>query len=150
MERRAIDLLPHPEGGRFREVYRSPKNVQPMDGDTRSALTHIYFQLRTGEVSRFHRVTHDEVWNLYQGSNLRLWIMDPETHSIERIDLSPATQTFCAVVPAGFWQAAEALENDVLVGCSVAPGFDFEDFELITSDHPEAEIFRKHQLDHLV
>ena len=61
-------LLEHPEGGRFREVYRSTDQVRADDGRLRSALTHIYFELNAGEVSRFHKVESDEVWNLYEGS----------------------------------------------------------------------------------
>ena len=67
-----IDLIDHPEGGRFREVFRSAARVTTGAGESRSALTHIYFELRRGEVSRFHRVRSDEVWNLYQGDGLRL------------------------------------------------------------------------------
>jgi predicted cupin superfamily sugar epimerase len=67
------DLIEHPEGGRFREVFRSKARVTTRRGDSRSALTHIYFSLNQGEVSRFHRVTSDEVWNLYQGTGLRLY-----------------------------------------------------------------------------
>ncbi len=65
-----IDLTEHPEGGRFREVFRSAKTVFTQDGAIKSALTHIYFSLKSGEVSRFHRVASDEIWNLYQGSGL--------------------------------------------------------------------------------
>ena len=73
---RPIDLIEHPEGGRFREVFKSAKTVSTQDGTTRSALTHIYFSLKPGEVSRFHRVTSDEIWNLYQGAGLNLYTWD--------------------------------------------------------------------------
>ncbi|MGA0333093.1 MAG: cupin domain-containing protein [Kiritimatiellia bacterium] len=146
----ATGLSPHPEGGRFREVFRSPLDVELSTGKKRSALTHIYFALNQGECSRFHRVCHDEIWNLYQGLSLKLWIMGPGDSGPQLVELSPASRTFCAVVPAGFWQAAEAVNNDVLVGCSVAPGFDFEDFELISDEHPEAQILRDQGFAHLV
>ena len=68
-----VNLIEHPEGGRFREVFRSAKTVSTQDGITKSALTHIYFSLKQGEVSRFHKVTSDEIWNLYQGQGLSLY-----------------------------------------------------------------------------
>ena len=71
-----IDLIDHPEGGRFLEVFRSDTVVTRSDGSERSALTHIYFSLDQGEISRLHRVQADEVWNLYQGTGLRLYIWD--------------------------------------------------------------------------
>jgi len=125
------DLSDHPEGGRFREVFRSARLVTTADGATRTALTHIYFALDPGEVSRFHRVASDEVWNLYQGTGLRLYSWDGTTAPPEVVTLAATTGDFCHVVPAGRWQAAEPLDGTVLVGCSVAPGFEFADFELI-------------------
>jgi uncharacterized protein len=131
-----LDLKPHPEGGRFQEVYRAGMAVNLPDGRTRAALTHIYFQLAPGEVSRFHRVRQDEVWNLYEGA-VRLWILT-ESGALTQTDLSAAGGVYCAVVPAGCWQAAEPVDGPGLVGCTVAPGFDFADFELITGDTPIA------------
>ena len=127
-----VDLTPHPEGGRFREVFRSAVRVVRADGAERAALTHIYFELRPGERSRFHRVTGDEVWNLYCGAlKLHLWdgVGEPET-----VVLSAETDCFCAVVPGGVWQAAEPLDDAALVGCSVGPGFEFGDFEMMEDD----------------
>ncbi len=126
-----LNLIDHPEGGRFREVFRSPKTVTTESGETRSALTHIYFSLAPGEVSRFHRVSSDEVWNLYRGAGLRLYTWDGTENPPSPVTLSAETDCFCHVVPAGTWQAAEPLSDAVLVGCSVAPGFEFADFELI-------------------
>ncbi len=125
-----IDLVEHPEGGRFREVFRSARAVTNPRGQSRAALTHIYFGLRRGEVSRLHRVSADEVWNLYRGE-LRLTCWRGDDGPPERILLSAAANRFCHVVPAGCWQAAEPLVEDVLAGCSVAPGFTFDDFELM-------------------
>lgn len=130
------DLLEHPEGGRYLEIYRSEKAVAA-DKKIRTALTHIYFSLEPYEVSRFHRVNNDEVWNLYQGEGLYLYQWDGYASGIESIELSVNSMNFCHVIPAGYWQAAVPMKDRVLVGCSVAPGFEFEDFELIA---PESDI----------
>ena len=129
-------LMEHPEGGRFREVFRSSREVSRQDGATRSALTHIYFSLKPGEVSRFHWVASDEVWNLYQGAGLHLYTWDGADTPPRCITLSAGDNCFCHVVPAGTWQAAEPMSDTVLVGCSVAPGFEFADFALL---HPGSE-----------
>ncbi|WP_018970541.1 cupin domain-containing protein [Rubritalea marina] len=126
------NLLDHPEGGKYTEVFRSIHKVQSASLGQRSSLTHIYFQLAEGEVSQFHKVSSEEVWNLYKGQGLRLYQWDGESDTIDVITLSAETNTFCHVVPAHYWQAAEPIGKDeVLVGCSVAPGFEFEDFTLI-------------------
>jgi len=125
-----VDLMDHPEGGRFREVFRSGKTVISGDGMPRSALTHIYFSLREGEVSKFHRVVSDEVWNLYRGA-LKLYLWDETSAPPVCVELSPHANQFCHVVPAGMWQAAAPLTTEVLVGCSVAPGFEFSDFTML-------------------
>lgn len=135
-----LNLIEHPEGGRFLEVFRSANIVTSPNGKTRSALTHIYFSLRPGEVSRFHKVKSDEVWNLYQGAGLILYIWDGTTTPPERTILSAENNCFCWVVPAGMWQAAEPITDPILVGCSVAPGFEFSDFTLIDSDSEEARL----------
>lgn len=135
-----LDLIEHPEGGRYLEVFRSANIVTSPNGTTRSALTHIYFSLRPGEVSRFHKVNSDEVWNLYQGTGLILCIWDGTTTPPERTILSADNNCFCRIVPAGMWQAAEPIADSILVGCSVAPGFEFSDFTLIDSDSEEARL----------
>ena len=132
-----IDLIEHPEGGRFREVFRSETRITTGAGVGKSALTHIYFSLKPEEISRFHKVSSDEVWNLYQGKGLRLYTWDGTDKPPTSITLSAADNCFCAVIPAGIWQAAEPLADTVLVGCSVAPGFEFSDFTLI--DHESIE-----------
>ena len=134
-----IDLIDHPEGGRFCEVFRSGRAVTTHNGDTRSALTHIYFSLKPGEVSKFHKVVSDEVWNLYQGSVLNLYTWDGSDNPPECIILSVENNNFCHVVPADVWQAAEPVSDTVLVGCSVAPGFEFNDFSLIDPDSNDAK-----------
>ena len=139
---RPIDLTDHPEGGRFREVFRSGATVITPSGAAKSALTHIYFSLDDGEVSRFHRVASDEVWNLYRGAGLTLHTWDGTDAAPVAITLSAGSDRFCHVIPAGMWQAAEPLAGTVLVGCSVAPGFEFADFELIDPDSDEARLLR--------
>ena len=116
-----IDLIEHPEGGRFREVFRSSTVVTTRAGETISALTHIYFSLSQGEVSRFRRVRSDEVWNLYQGSGLHLYPWDGTDCPPTCTELSPEANCFCSVVPGGTWQAAEPIGDVVLVGCTVGP-----------------------------
>lgn len=133
-----IDLTEHPEGGRFREVFRSDARVVTSTGQQRSALTHIYFALDEGETSSFHRVASDEVWNLYSGDGLHLYLWDPSSLVIEQVELSATANRFCHVVPAGFWQAAMPLRGPVLTGCSVGPGFEFSDFTLMKAGAPEA------------
>jgi len=136
----SFDLTEHPEGGRFREVFRSGKTVTTPGGKIRSALTHIYFSLRPGEVSRFHKVSSDEVWNLYKGTGLNLYIWDGTSAPPKCTILSANNNCFCWVVPAGMWQAAEPITDAVLVGCSVAPGFEFSDFTLMDPDSAEAKL----------
>jgi protein PhnA len=133
------NLTDHPEGGRFREVFRSAKVVES-DTGTRSALTHIYFSLGQGEVSRFHRVENDEIWNLYEGKGVLIYVWDDAEQILVIHELSAASRTFCCAVEAGKWQAAIPLDSDVLVGCSVAPGFEFDDFTLI---EPAGEIAKR-------
>ena len=115
-----LDLRPHPEGGYFRETFR--------DGnDGRAFSTAIYFLLKAGEVSRWHRVDAAEVWHFYRGAPLELmigknrYILGPE------LDEAQVPQL---VVPPGEWQAARSLGDYTLVGCTVAPGFEFSKFEM--------------------
>ena len=134
-----IDFVEHPEGGRFREVYRSGNTVTSKNGAVRSAVTHIYFSLNPGEVSRFHKVSSDEVWNFYDGPGLYLYTWDGSATPPVCTELSADSNCFCHVVPAGIWQAAEPVSEKILVGCTVAPGFEFSDFELIDPDSRAAE-----------
>ena len=133
-----VELIEHPEGGRFKEVFRSAHVMTRDDGSTRSALTHIYFSLNPGEVSRFHKVTSDEIWNLYQGEGLCLYTWDGTDTPPICTTLSASDNCFCHVVPAGIWQAAKPVSGKILVGCSVAPGFEFSDFSLLDQTSDEA------------
>ena len=134
-----IDLIEHPEGGRYSEVYRSARTVSKCDGTARSALTHIYFSLKHKEISRFHKVTSDEVWNLYQGEGVNLFLWDGTDTPPQCVTLSARDNCFCHVIPPGIWQAAAPISETVLVGCSVAPGFEFSDFTLMAYESQEAE-----------
>lgn len=137
------NLAPHPEGGYFREIYRSDLIV---DSDLakapRNAATHIYFLLTRGQVSRFHRVVHDEIWHFYDGDSLTLYLFNGT--GIEKQNIGPGKQ-FMAVVPAGTWQAAETTGSHTLVGCTVAPGFDFTDFSFLSDMPQDLNIFRSLQ-----
>ena len=141
----ALQLQPHPEGGHFREIFRSARPVDPQDGRPgRSALTTIDFLLRAGEFSAWHRVVSDEVWHLLEGGPLRLWLMPPEADRIERVTLAPvgAGGTPRHVVPSGWWQAAEPLGALAYCAATVAPGFDFADFAFLR-EAPEADALRR-------
>jgi len=124
---RLLGLEPHPEGGHFRETYRDPALH---DGRARS--TAIYFLLKAGEVSRWHRVDAAEVWHHYAGAPLALGIAPPDgpAHVVQLgKDLGSGDRPQ-AVVPTGYWQQARSLGPWTLVGCTVAPGFTFSGFEL--------------------
>ena len=121
-----LDLKPHPEGGHFRETFRDPRAV-----DGRSVSTAIYFLLARGEGSRWHRVDAAEVWHWYAGAVLALHVRaDGEAATLRLGSDLAAGERPQAVVPAGAWQSAESLGAWTLVGCTVAPGFEFSGFEL--------------------
>ncbi|MBE9535491.1 MAG: cupin domain-containing protein [Proteobacteria bacterium] len=129
------NLQPHPEGGYYREVYRSPQTVlSPVVDAERQAVTHIYFLLTRGQISRFHRVRHDEIWNFYEGAPLRLVTYNEMT--VQEQLLGPGCATYAGIVEGGLFQAAETTGDYSLMGCSVAPGFDFADFSFL-ADVPE-------------
>jgi predicted cupin superfamily sugar epimerase len=126
---RLLHLKPHPEGGHFRETLRDP---HPRKGE-RAHSTAIYFLLAAGERSHWHKVDAAEVWHFYAGAPLLLEIAPTAEGPIEQFTLGAdlaAGQRPQAVVPAHAWQAASSLGEWTLVGCTVAPGFDFEGFEL--------------------
>lgn len=124
---RRLGLLPHPEGGHYRETFRHV----PAEGG-RGAMTAIYFLLRAGEVSRWHRVDAAEIWHFYAGAPLELSISD-DGRSARRlrlgVDLALGERPQ-AVVQRQAWQAARSLGAWSLVGCTVAPAFRFAGFEL--------------------
>ncbi len=133
-----LGLVPHPEGGHFAEVFRAPLQVEsPAHPSERAASTAIYFLLKAGELSALHRVRSDELWHHYAGDTLELHELDATAHTLHRLgkDLARGERPL-VVIPAGRWQAARASSDAqarhgfVLCGCTVAPGFDFADFEL--------------------
>ncbi len=139
---RILGLQPHPEGGAFREVFRSPAAVRPADGrPERSALTAIYFLLADGSASRWHRVASDETWCWLEGDPLELWCMADAADPARRQTLGPVAEGVHAlgIVPAGEWQAARTRGAYTLVACMVGPGFDFADFQMLADLPAEAE-----------
>lgn len=128
---RLLDLRPHPEGGHYRETFRDPR----CDANGRALSTAIYYLLAAGERSHWHRIDAVEVWHWHAGAALALQLAGPQGVTTVRLgsDVS-AGERPQAVVPAGMWQAAESLGAWTLVGCTVAPGFDFSGFELAPKD----------------
>ena len=123
---RLLGLAPHPEGGHFRETFRDPA-----ESGGRAASTAIYYLLAAGERSHWHRVDAVEVWHWYAGAALALTLSDGrETQSLRLGPDLQAGERPQAVVPARCWQAAESLGAWTLIGCTVAPGFEFGGFEL--------------------
>lgn len=125
---RRLGLCAHPEGGYFRETFRD----KAIAGGARAASTAILFLLKAGQVSRWHTVDAAEVWHWHAGAALELGIAEPGG-SPRRVVLGTdfaGGQTPQAVVPAGHWQQARSLGDYTLVGCTVAPGFEFETFVL--------------------
>jgi len=132
---RTLDLVPHPEGGFYREVFRSPRRVRSGNSE-RSALTTIEFLLVDRGQSRWHRVAHDEIWSFHEGDPLELFVLTPDLERLERAKLGPAdTGTRpTLVVPAEHWQAARCTADYSLVGCAMGPGFEFAEFSLMADD----------------
>lgn len=138
----ALQLQPHPEGGFYREVFRSATRINVDDARiSRCATTTIYFLLTHGAFSRWHRVLSDEIWHWYEGEPLELWIAPPDLQCVRRHLLGPVAgeQLPVHTVPAGWWQAARPIGEFVLTGCTVAPGFEFDDFAFL-SDEPDAAV----------
>lgn len=124
-----LGLQPHPEGGHYVETFRDPA----VDANGRSRSTAIYFLLKRGERSHWHRVDAVETWHWHAGAPLTLSIAETAGAAVRMItlgnDLAKGERPQ-GVVPTGWWQAAETLGEWTLVGCTVAPGFEFSGFEL--------------------
>ena len=143
-------MLSHPEGGYFLETYRSNemisgKNLPSRFGGDRSFCTSIYFLLEGNQYSAFHRIKSDELWHFYTGSPLNIYVIYPDGRGVvlKLGDDISAGCSFQQLVPAGSWFASRLSEKDSFsfVGCTVAPGFDFADFELadktsLLKEHP--------------
>lgn len=148
-----FEMLPHPEGGYYKETYRSNEllahNALPerFVGD-RVFSTAIYFLLEKGNFSGFHKIQSDECWHFYAGQTLFVYVLH-NNGSLETIKLGSnllSGDVFQAVVPAGCWFASEPAPSSEFsfVGCTVAPGFDFADFELAKAEEL-VKVFPQHE-----
>jgi len=134
-----LNLTKHPEGGYYKEIYRSNEwipvevleNRKNAKKPYRNVSTSIYYLLVNDDISVFHRIKSDEIWHFYQGSPLLLHILDEEKQEYNCITLGKDF-VFQVVVPKNVWFSAEVLDKSSysLVGCTVSPGFEFEDFEI--------------------
>ena len=139
-----LQMQPHPEGGYYRETYRSSCEIQlpGLFPGPRSASTGIYYLLERGDFSAFHRIKSDEMWHFYAGDPIVVHVLHANrAERYQRIELGRGL-AYQAVVPAGAWFASESAGEFSLVGCTVAPGFDFADFEMaersrLIKDFPE-------------
>ncbi len=130
-----LEMLPHPEGGFYKECFRSKQSIQFPDFEgERSVSTSIYFLLEKGQTSALHRIKSDEIWYFHDGQTLEIIELDEQGN--EKITLLGKNlmngEVLQHVVPAGIWFGARLAPNSefCLVGCQVSPGFDFRDFEL--------------------
>ena len=149
-----LQLQPHPEGGFYREVYRSKEVIPPTalsgkyEGE-RNCCTSIYFMLTADAFSAFHRINQDEIWHFYDGAPIDLHVISPEgEHNLIKVGKNvPDGEVPQTIVPAGFWFAAEVNGGDfALVGCTVSPGFDFRDFELAEREELSGRFPQHHVL----
>ena len=134
-----LEMLAHPEGGYFKEIYRASEIIDAGSLPNRYSSNHsfstsIYFLLKSGQVSKFHRIKSDEIWHFYSGSPIIIYNLD-ELGNMNEFLLGEdfdKNQFFQVIMKANNWFAAHPLEDKSfsLVGCTVAPGFEFEDFEL--------------------
>ncbi|QGM96651.1 cupin domain-containing protein [Methylocystis parvus] len=128
---RLLDLAPHPEGGFYRETFRDPRQI-----DGRSVGTAIYYLLPAGQVSAWHRVDAGEIWHWHAGAPLALSLCE-DGGRVTTLRLGPdlaGGERPQRIAPAGVWQSARSLGAWTLVGCTVAPGFEFAHFELAPPD----------------
>jgi predicted cupin superfamily sugar epimerase len=149
-----LDLLPHPEGGHYRESYRAADQIAAQAlpagfGGNRAFSTAIYFLLESPQVSRLHRLKSDEIWHHYEGSALEILSVSPGgvlTRARLGKDIGRG-ELPQYVVPAGHWFGSRVLADTgfALVGCTVAPGFDFADFEMANAGELSAELLEHRQ-----
>ncbi|MBK7499242.1 MAG: cupin domain-containing protein [Ignavibacteriales bacterium] len=137
-----LQLEKHPEGGYFREIYRAGEMISidaPKKNLKRNVSTSIYFLLEGSQISKFHRLKSDELWHFYDGSSVKVYVID-EKGSKTEILLGKKTEDgeiFQTVIKKNNWFAAEVVNKRsfVLIGCTVSPGFDFSDFELANREY---------------
>ncbi len=129
---KTLQLLPHPEGGYYKETYRSDRRIS-VDGRERNVCTAIFFLLENHQKSHFHRIQSDELWFFHQGEPLEMvMLQDQKAHTVLLGNNLEEGESPQIVIPANTWFAAKIKRSTgyALVSCSVAPGFDFSDFEL--------------------
>ncbi|MFT4653062.1 MAG: putative cupin superfamily sugar epimerase [Patiriisocius sp.] len=143
--KQAFNMQPHPEGGFYSEQYRSKDIIKsPKNAQDRDALSHIYFLLTISDISRWHKVIHDEIWHVYEGDPLRILSFDDRSgndtknaivfdETIGKIG-SEITTHYYKVIQGGQFQAAQSTGQYTLLGCCVAPGFVFDDFSYIENE----------------
>ncbi|MFO7444998.1 MAG: cupin domain-containing protein [Ignavibacteriaceae bacterium] len=147
-----LGLLEHPEGGYYREIYRADEKIRSEHlpdrySTDRNILTSIYFLLEGEDISVFHKLESDELWHFYDGTNVKLYLINSGGELTEILlgrDLE-AGEVFQCTIPKHTWFAAEVIKKDsfALFGCNVAPGFDFEDFQ-IGNREKLIELFPRH------
>ena len=133
-----LQLFPHPEGGFFRETYRSSETLITSGGKTRNVSTAIYYLLENEDKSHFHRIQSDEIWHFHQKDPLEIFIIEQGKLIVKTLGNNLAQgEVPQVVVPAGRWFAARVKNASgySLVSCTVAPGFDFTDFELAKKEN---------------
>ncbi|MHB1285884.1 MAG: cupin domain-containing protein [Leptospirales bacterium] len=133
-----LGLLPHPEGGVYREIFRSTSLVDHPILGKRPSATVIYYLLRAGEKSAWHKIRSEEIWQHLAGGPLSLESLSPDLSHHARTTLSATDQGGASVkvIQGGEWQAARTEGQFTLVLCTVAPGFEFRDLEFLDSGHP--------------
>jgi predicted cupin superfamily sugar epimerase len=126
-----LHLQPHPEGGFYREMYRSETLVQERDQVDKSAFTSIYYLLSGDDFSAWHRIKSDEAWYFHVGCDVIIYFFD-HNNLLQTVQLGLESNHFQATIPANTWFAAKPVDESsfCLVSCAVAPGFDFNDFEI--------------------
>jgi uncharacterized protein len=149
-----LELKPHPEGGFYKETYRAAESIPAAAlpgrfAGARSFSTSIYFLLRSQDKSLFHRIKSDELWHFHAGSTLAIYVLSEKGLTIHklgsRVEEGDALQV---VVPANTWFGAKAMDANAytLAGCTVAPGFDFQDFEMATTSQLRNDFPTHHEI----
>jgi len=129
-------MIPHPEGGHFVQIFKSNSKVETIEKQSRTACTFIYFLLHHKETSYWHQLKSDEIWHFYSGSTLIIHTFDEFTKEQKDFYLGNKTldkkNEFMVVISAGLWFGASVFDKNAFsfVGCTVAPGFEYEDFKL--------------------
>lgn len=144
-----LQLQPHPEGGYYKEIFRSANGVTRVGAiDTKQACTSIYYLLEGRDFSGFHRLASDELWYFHKGAPLHIHVLDYEAN-LTTIELSDTeTGNLQAIIPPNTWFAADipSATGFVLVSCAVAPGFDFAEFEMAGKDVMIAKYPQHHEI----